>query len=483
MSDEWVFLGLEEKVARRYGLPPRIPVPKDKYEGVADTGLPPEQVRAWVTAFVGQHSNGLRAKEPQLLARYEAFLGKAEHWKKAHEAFAKGDPSKAIPALRLVVAVDPNDHAARMNLASATAAAGDHAKALEHLKAIRETFEGDADYHVTTGNVLLARGDRDGAIGEMVLALEAQGDHQPALDVLKQLGVLSAIYEDPKDAASLTYVRTDSVLDWIRGIWAAAPRTAAYYLEQVAYHESERRPAVALEAARLGQQAEGDASTHERLAIAEIAALRSLGQRDEALAKARARVETDAKSVGGWVAIARLLADARDAAGAKDAIDRALAVDPGDLEALDVAFWPESRELESLSPAYDRLAAHVAAHQDSPGALRSLARMQLALGRGDEGIATLARAVSLVPNDDAIRSEWWVELTKAQRVAEVIADAEKLSDLPRRDWTLRWSEAEAYAALGKKMEARAAFAAINADESLTASVRKRAKRAAEQASA
>jgi hypothetical protein len=44
---------------------------------------------------------------------------------------------------------------------------------------------------------------------------------------------------------------------------------------------------------------------------------------------------------------------------------------------------------------------------------------------------------------------------------------------------LRWSEADAYLGLGKKMEARAAFTAINADDSLHVAVRARAKRAVE----
>ena len=49
----------------------------------------------------------------------------------------------------------------------------------------------------------------------------------------------------------------------------------------------------------------------------------------------------------------------------------------------------------------------------------------------------------------------------------------------KRDWKLRWNEAEAYAGLGKKVEARAAFSAINFDETLHVDMRKRAKRAGE----
>ena len=49
--------------------------------------------------------------------------------------------------------------------------------------------------------------------------------------------------------------------------------------------------------------------------------------------------------------------------------------------------------------------------------------------------------------------------------------------MQKRDWKLRWNEAEAYTGLGKRVEARAAFSAINFDESLHVDIRKRAKRA------
>ena len=49
--------------------------------------------------------------------------------------------------------------------------------------------------------------------------------------------------------------------------------------------------------------------------------------------------------------------------------------------------------------------------------------------------------------------------------------------MSQRDWKLRWNEAEAYGGLGKKLEARAAFSAINFDDRLHVDIRKRAKRA------
>src|SRR5262249_36585405 len=146
----------------------------------------------------------------------------------------------------------------------------------------------------------------DAAVGEMVLALEAKGDHQPALDALEKLGVLVAIYENPRDAASLLYVRSDSVKEYLTGVWSSAPRDVAYYLEQLAYHERENRHDVALAAAEHATLQAGDAGS-ERAETATIAALRALGRKDDALAAAEAYVAKHPASAAGLVELARTL--------------------------------------------------------------------------------------------------------------------------------------------------------------------------------
>jgi Flp pilus assembly protein TadD len=72
--------------------------------------------------------------------------------------------------------------------------------------------------------------------------------------------------------------------------------------------------------------------------------------------------------------------------------------------------------------------------------------------------------VASTPADDDLRAEYWSELGKQQRYAAILADAAKITDMAKRDWKLRWNEAEAYAGSGKRVEARAAFSAINFDE-------------------
>src|SRR5690606_25016155 len=161
------------------------------------------------------------------------------------------------------------------------------------------------------------------------------------------------------------------------------------------------------------------------------------------------------------------------------AIEAALGCDPGDQEALCERFWPEDRgDLMKVQEAIPALAKWVEDHGDSAGAIRSLARAKLVVGADDEALALFEKAVGLAPQDDDLRSEWWAELARRTRYAEIIADAEKLGEMGGRDWRLRWNEAEAYNGLKRSMEARGCFMQINADESLHVDIRKRAKRAA-----
>ncbi|AKT40213.1 tetratricopeptide repeat protein [Chondromyces crocatus] len=486
-QDDWLLIGLDEKLARRQGLPPRLPVPKAEFDGLADNGLSIDNARKWIKDFLTNSEPGKsgvwRKQNSAVVSSLEAFVDKGPLWERAQKCFAENDYEKAISTLKRISTMDPEDHAAKLNLASAQANQRDFPAALKNFQAIRKTFEGDPDFHVAVGHVHLALENRDAAMDEMVLALEAKPDHQPALDAMVQMRVLTPIYENPRDANSLLYVRADAVDEYLRGQWDAEPRDLAFFIEQIAYHERELRHGVVLAAAERAIESAGktespDASQVERVELARVSALRALGRVTEAQAAAEAYAARAPRSAGAQVELARTLATGGRGDEARAAIDRALEIDPGDLEALAIRFLPEdTNDLQKMHAAFPALQAFVEAHPESAGAWRSRARAELAIGREDDGLAHFAKAVSLAPADDELRAEYWGELGKQQRYQEILDDAAKISDMKKRDWKLRWNEAEAYVGLEKRAEARACFSAINFDESLHVDVRKRAKRA------
>ena len=482
-EQEWVLIGLEQKMARKQGMPFRIPVPKQEFEGLADKGLKPDVLRGWIKTFLvdspmGKDGNW-RRRNSELITQFEGFVDKQPLWEKAQKLFAESDFENALKTLKRITIMCADDHAARYNYANALGNQREYDKALKELKQVRETFADDPDFQVTYAQMSLMKGDEAGATEALVRALELKPDHMPAMDALAKLGWLAKIYENPRDAASLVYVKGESVREYLEEyVWNQGERTADYFVEQMGYHASEKRFDVALAAAERGIEG-ALGRTRERATSGKIAALRDLGRTDDAIAAAKAFLDENEGSAAVWIELSGCYARAGNSEGAEQAVDRALAVDPGDPMALALKFWPADREnLMEVKEALPKLQAWTEAHPEVAGTWRSLARAKLATGAEEEALALFEKAVGLAPENDDLRSELWAELAKLNRYQEVIDDTKKLADMTTRSWQLRWNEAEAYRGLKRLMEARGCFMQINSDETLAIDIRKRAKRAA-----
>lgn len=482
-GQEWVLIGLEEKMARKQGMPFRIPVPKEEFEGLADKGLQSDTLRGWIQSFLNDSPLGKdgnwRRRNSELVTQLEGFVDKKSLWDKAQKLFAENDFEPALKTLKRITIMCADDHAARLNYASALANQREYDKALKELKQIRDTFADDPDFHVTYAQMHVMKGDEAQATEELVKALELKPDHMPAMDALAKLGVLAKIYENPRDAGSLVYVKSESLLEYLsEQVWSQGERGPDYFLEQMGYHASEQRHEIALGAAERAMSGASEAQ-RERAASGKVAALRELGRNEEAISAAKAFLAEHEAAAGVWIELSGCHARANDTAGADAAVERALAIDPGDSMALALKFWPADRSnLVEVKDALPNLEGWCAAHPEVAGTWRSLARAKLLTGAEDEALGLFEKAVALAPEDDDLRSEWWSELAKLERYDAVIADSQKVSDMARRSWQLRWNEAEAYRGLSRVMEARACFMQLNADDSLAIDVRKRAKRAA-----
>jgi Flp pilus assembly protein TadD len=487
---EWVMINMDEAVARKQGMPFQIPLPKENFEGLADEGLTQEKVRAWIKGFLEDapvaKDGNWRRRNSTLVSQLEGYVDKFPLWDKAQKLFQEHQFEKALKTLKRVTVMCPDDHAARMNYASALANQRDYDKAFKQFRQIRDTFDGEPEFHVSFAQVQIMRGKEEEAIEQLLKALEAKPDHLPAMDALSKLGLLTKLYEDPRDAGSLTYVRSDALADYLAEQWDSAERDVAFYLEQLGYHQSEGRAQVALLAAERALAVAGSEGS-EPAELGRVKALRSLERLDEAVAAAKAAAEKYAGSSAAQVELAGALGQAGDNEAANQAIEQALELDPGDQQALVSRFWPPlppgtnyGENLAGVQDALPKLEAWSQKHPESAGALRSFARAMLLTGAEDPALDCFAKATALAPEDDDLRAEWWGELAKALRYQEVIDDSKKVDSLGGRDWKLRWNEAEAYSGLEQQMQARACFMQLNADLSLHADVRKRAKRAAQQ---
>ena len=205
----------------------------------------------------------------------------------------------------------------------------------------------------------------------------------------------------------------------------------------------------------------GEPASLERAVSAKATALIALDKKDEGLATLDAFVAKAPDSAAAQVARAQCLAALGKNEEARAAVEKALVLDPGNLMALDLRFWPTERgDIALIQQAVAPLVEYAEKHPAVPGVWRSLARMKLAVGSTDEALQLFAKAVDLSPSDDDLRAEYWSELAKQARFQEVLDDAAKITDMNKRDWKLRWSEAEAYRGLGRKQEANGAFTGI-----------------------
>ena len=475
---EWVVLNLDAKQAKQHGMPEKMPMPKDQFEAVGIKGLTHETAHKWITEFMTAAGPTLRQKEPATAKRYEAYLSKMKFWQDAQKAFTKRDFTKAASLLQLVANVDKEDYAAKQNLATVHAALGNHDAAVKVFKEIAEVWNGSAEYHVAFANTLIAAGDKDEAIEQFVRALEAEPDCRMAMEGLVTLGLLVKVYEDPLDPKSLTFVRRDSLLSYLTSEWDKSTPSLDFLLRVAAYHESEGRYEVAFAAA---EKALSLAPDSEAALLLKATCARRLQKTADAAKLLEAHLERFPQSASALAQLAQLAFEAKDSAKGHEWVAKALVIDPGHLTALQLEFFEsvDPPTLEQAAAAVDALQAYVDTHPRAAGAHRMLGRLLLQINNEERAIASLLAATELAPEDDDVLSEYLNALLRYGRFDAIIGLVGSLPNLAQRDWRVRWSEADAYLGLGKKMEARAAFTAINADESLHVTVRARAKRAVE----
>lgn len=471
-------LNLDAKQAKQHGMPERLPIPKDQFEAAGTKGLTHDAAVGWVTKFLAEAGPSLRQKEPATAKRYEAYIAKMKFWQDAQKAFTRRDFSKAASLLQLVSNVDKEDYAAKHSLATVNAALGNHEAATRVFGEIAEVWSGSAEYHVAFANALLAAGQRDPAIEQFVLALEADAECRPAMEGLVTLGLLVKVYEDPLDPKSLTFIRRDALLEYLTEEWGRTPQSVEFLLRVGAYHESERRYDVALAASEHIVDRDPD---NEAGVLLHASALRHLGRVDEARTALANYLKAHPQSPSVLAQLASLELVQGDKALADQCLDQALDIDPGHLTALQLKFFGDldSPPLERAQEVLPLVEAYAERHSSHANPRRLLGRILLQINNEEPALSALHAAAQLAPGDDDVLAEYLNALLRYGRFQTIIEQVGSLADLSKRDWRLRWSEADAYLGLGRKMEARAAFTAINADENLHVAVRARAKRAVE----
>lgn len=258
-----------------------------------------------------------------------------------------GDHAGAIRAARAALAVDPALAGARFNLGLAQFKSGDYEGAMEALGRYRGDRSAPTSVHVALGLSAAALGRPAEAGAELSLAVEA-GSSDPAV-----LFALVRARREEGDAAGAATAR-----DRLRTV---APDSAASLM------------------------LDGD----------EWDAGQDWGRAEAAYRQA---VAGDPRFPGAHYSLGLMLYKRGAYAEAARELDLELAQRPDDIPALHyrALLDLDAGNAEAALPRLERLATVAAGRVD---VLRDLGRAQIAAGRSKAAIATLRRAVALVPTD------------------------------------------------------------------------------------
>lgn len=349
------------------------------------------QVRGRLDAAAAdlERSLELRADFPPALLR----LGRAR--------LEQGDPAAARPLFQRALELDPEAAAAHEGLGRAAAASGDDASAIEHFQRALELDPAASGIHYALGQAYRNTGD-----------LEAARDH------LSRAGDVSARIEDP-----------------LLNPLAALGESAQLFLVQAAEAMDDENYEVAAGAYRRAAQEEpenylpyrGLAYSLEKLGDVEgaVAAMQEALDEGHAADPAEDRAErARAHAVLGGL---HALAGREEQAVAS--YRRSLELEPdqpasrlklGDALARSGAF-------EAALEQYDRVLQAVPQAEATVRVKRGTALINL--GRGDEGLAELRRAVEADPDEPALRLRYAEALDFLGRGAEAAGQRRRAAEL------------------------------------------------------
>ena len=72
---EWRLIQIDEKMAKRQGIPMQIPVPKSEFEGLAEKGIQMDALKKWISAFLTAAPTSWRQQNGALAKRYVLETG------------------------------------------------------------------------------------------------------------------------------------------------------------------------------------------------------------------------------------------------------------------------------------------------------------------------------------------------------------------------------------------------------------------------
>jgi tetratricopeptide (TPR) repeat protein len=387
-----------------------------------------------------------------MTAELDPLVRKDPLWLEAADPLQAEDWERALPLLDEILRIDPADAAARFNRASAWRNTGRPDAALAEFEAIRPNFDDEGVYHANVARTLEELGRGAEAAGAYERALQTLPGDPFILDRLAALGRIVPV-EGPE--GETVYISAEEFAEAVREDLAQHADDPDYLANLAAAMLEQDHVDLARSAAELALAARSD---HSAAQLFLSVALARLGRLDEALGRVDEHLAAVPASAAGHVHRAHVLYALGEHDEARAGAERALALDPNALPAMQLLVAGDDGPAAALERA-------VALADRLPRAWgpRHLAG-DLALTAGDEerAVGHYERSIELGAGDEAIRTALG-ELGRRGRIDDLVHLADLLPGLATRDAGLRWNVAAGYAEAGRESEARIVFASIAHD--------------------
>jgi tetratricopeptide (TPR) repeat protein len=425
-----------------FGLPRRIPWPAD---------VDPSSVHQ--SPFETEHLlRAIEALGPEATEPWSSFARAAVHFEELAEALEDTEIVRARELLDEVERIHPGTSFVMFHQAYIARHEGRTEEAVRLYQAAAEKTPAVAEIWNNLGVMLTFAGKRDGAIDAFKRALQCAPNDRMAMEGLAQLRILVKLVRKQNDSEAPVFV---DVPTFRRITTEQIPALARDPEQLVAFGEQLLRdgvvPDVGLSALEKAHELR---PSDPRTTFALAGAYRSAGQREKVRALLLHYTQEKPSDAEGFVQLAQAHRELEDLPAFREALERALALDPNHQAAL--AFYFELSPQEHDPKKEQDLAKFAEAHGSW---MAYIMASILARTRGDTraGVQWAERAVDVAPTQEEPLLQYAMALGEARDIAGLARSVKPKVDSGQFSKRLDWHYAHVLRQLGLNRDALSAI--------------------------
>lgn len=326
----WHLHEMSERSRQQQATPTHMPIPIRELPRMEKGSVSVGEMGRWAMRYL-EENPGVPEKEV-----YEEVSKRFIRMQEATDAVRRGDREVARTILLDIVATNPHDLRAKLNLATLQLEDGKGEEAIALLDEIKEAMAPEAQYHILRALSLKALGRRDEMIELLWEAQKAFPNHGGIMEQLQHAGEVIPMGADQDKLQSIQYMRRSQYEEAVRNrIGKLVEERKWKELEDyVSFHRGDQKPALAKEAAEAYLQ--GRPNEPRALYLNGLCEL-DLKNWDKAEGLLRAYLESKPEDPKAVVGLALALRRQERHEESRTILDQAIEFDPDNMPAIELA--------------------------------------------------------------------------------------------------------------------------------------------------